>query len=63
MLSDINALEQFPRQIAGGHRTEEIGDRQSSHARYPENHEIHLDAFISGNHHLVVYFFDRHGSL
>jgi hypothetical protein len=63
MLPDINALEQFPRQIARGRRTEEIGDRQSNHARYPENHGIHLDALISGNRHLVVYFFDRHGSL
>jgi hypothetical protein len=31
-------------------------------ARYPENHGIHLDALISGNHHLVVYLFDRYGS-
>src|SRR5216684_6888004 len=61
-LSDINALEQFPRHIARGRRTEEIGDRQSNHTRYPENHGIHLDALISGNHHLVVYLFDRYGS-
>jgi hypothetical protein len=62
MLSDINALEQFPRQIARGHRTEEISDRQSNHTRYPENHGSHLDAPISGNHHLVVHVFDRDGS-
>jgi hypothetical protein len=62
MLSDINALEQFPRQITRGRRTEEIGDHQSNHTRYPENHGIHLDALISGNHHLVVYLFDRYGS-
>jgi hypothetical protein len=30
--------------------------------RYLENHGIHLDALISGNHHLVVYLFDRYGS-
>jgi hypothetical protein len=59
MLPDINALEQFPRQIARGRRAEEIGDRQSDHTRYPENHGIHLDALISGNQHLVVYRFDR----
>src|SRR5437016_567847 len=47
MLSDINALEQFPRQIACGRRTEEISDRQSNHTCYPENHGIHLDALIS----------------
>jgi hypothetical protein len=63
MLSDINALEQFPRQIARGRRTEEISDRQSNHARYPENHGIHLDALISGNDHLVVYLFDRYRSI
>src|ERR1700730_9486235 len=49
MLSDINALEQFPRQIARRRRTEEISDRQSNHTRYPENHGIHLDALISGS--------------
>jgi hypothetical protein len=49
MLSDIDALEQFPRQIARGRGTEEISDHQSNHARDPENHEIHLDALISGN--------------
>jgi hypothetical protein len=42
VLPDINALEQFPRQIACGRRTEEISDPQSSHTRYPENHGIHL---------------------
>jgi hypothetical protein len=61
MLSEINALEQFPRQIARGRRTEEIGDRQSNHTRYPENHGIHLDALISGNHHFVVHLFARYG--
>jgi hypothetical protein len=61
MLSDINALEQFPRQIARGRRAEEISDHQSNHTRYPENHGIHLDALISGNHHLVVvYLFERY---
>ena len=54
MLSDINALEQFPRQIARGRGAEEISDRQSNHTRYPENHRIHLDALTSDNHHLVV---------
>jgi hypothetical protein len=44
MLPDIDALEQFPRQIARGRRTEEISDRQSDHTRYPENHGSHLDA-------------------
>src|SRR6266478_6427822 len=48
-LSDINALEQFPRHIARGRRTEEIGDRQSNHTRYPENHGIHRDALIHGD--------------
>jgi hypothetical protein len=62
MLSDINALKQFPRQIARGRRTEEISDRQSNHTRYPENQGIHLDALISGKYHLVVYVFDRYGS-
>jgi hypothetical protein len=62
MLSDINALEQFPRQIARGRRTDEISDRQSNHTRYPENHGIHLDALISGKYHLVVCLFDRYGS-
>jgi hypothetical protein len=62
MLSDINALEQFPRQIARGHGTEEIGDRRSNHARYPENHGINLGALISGGHHLVVDLFGRHRS-
>ena len=63
MLPDINALEQFPRQIARGRRTEEISDRPSNHTRYPENHGSHLDALIPGNHHLVVYVFDRFGSV
>ena len=62
MLSDINALEQFPRQIARGRRTEEISDRPSNHTRCPENHGIHFDALLSGNHRLVVYLFDRHES-
>src|ERR1700675_4178247 len=38
MLSNINALEEFPRQIARGRRTEKIGDHQSNRARYPESH-------------------------
>ena len=38
MLSDIDAPEQFPCQIARGRRTEEIGNYQSNHTRYPENH-------------------------
>ncbi len=41
LLSDINAFEQFPRQIARGRGTEEISDRQSNHTRYPENHGIY----------------------
>lgn len=40
MLSNINALEEFPRQIARGRRTEEISGRQSNHTRYPENHGV-----------------------
>lgn len=41
MLAYIDALEQFARQIARGRRTQEIGDRQSGHARYPETHGIY----------------------
>lgn len=54
MLADINALEQFTRQIARRHGTEEISDGQPNRTRYPENHGIHLDALTSGNHQLVV---------
>ncbi len=43
MLSDINALEEFPGQIAHRRGTEEIGDHQSNRARDPENHELHFD--------------------
>ncbi|GEP55337.1 hypothetical protein [Reyranella soli] len=63
MLSDINALEQFSRQIARGRRTEEIADRQSNQTRYPENHEFHLGALTSGSYDLIIYLFDRYGSL
>ena len=63
MRSDINALEQFPRQIARGRGTEEIGDHQSNRARYPENHELHFD--ILNFQAMIIYsltFFDRYGS-
>jgi hypothetical protein len=44
MVSDINAPEQFPSQIARGHGAEEIGDHQSNCARDPENHGLHFGA-------------------
>ena len=63
MLADINALEQFTRQIARGQRTDEIGDRQSNTTGYSERHGMHLDALIPGNYHVVVYVFDRFDSI
>jgi hypothetical protein len=43
MLADINALEQFPGEIARGRGAKEIGDHQSNRARYPGKHGFNFD--------------------
>src|ERR1700682_3743127 len=64
MLSDINALEQFPGEIARGRGAKEIGDHQSNRARYPEKHGLHFDVLNFPSKEIIysLTFFDRYGS-
>lgn len=45
MLSNVDAPEQFPCQIARGNRAEEIGDHQSNRARGPKSHGL-MSSFL-----------------
>src|SRR3569833_921807 len=54
MLPDVDALEQSPRQIAGGRRPEEKGDRQSRRASDPVHHGLRSDLGSSANRRLPV---------